>query len=67
MRTFSPLAIARIKLRISNIVGEEETACAERSATVEVVYIEITGDTENQNNNDTADQSNDADMNDENA
>lgn len=37
MRTFSPLAIARIKLQISNIVGEEEIACTERSASVEVV------------------------------
>lgn len=38
MRTFSPLAIARIKLEISQIVGKEEIACAERIENVEIIY-----------------------------
>lgn len=32
VRTFSPLSIARIKLRIAQIVGQEEIACAEKQA-----------------------------------
>lgn len=40
MRTFPPLSIAKIKLQISKMVGEEEVAIAERNAAVEIVYVE---------------------------
>lgn len=40
MRTFDQLTIARMKLQISQIVGKEEIACAERLANIQVVYIE---------------------------
>lgn len=46
MRTFPPLSIAKIKLQISQIVGQEEIDCAERNANVEIVYVENTIETE---------------------
>lgn len=48
MRSFPPLSIAKIKLQISKIVGEEEVACAERNAAVEIIYIENTNEAEKQ-------------------
>lgn len=39
MRRLSPLSIARIKLKIANIVGEEEIAWAEQNP-VEIIYID---------------------------
>lgn len=38
---FSPMAIARIKLKIANIVGEEEIAWAQES--MQIIYVEATG------------------------
>lgn len=38
MRTFSPLAIARIKFEISQMVGKEEIAQAARNENVQIVY-----------------------------
>ncbi|XP_011177194.1 uncharacterized protein LOC105208837 [Zeugodacus cucurbitae] len=38
MRTFPPLSIAKIKLQISQLVGNEEIALAERNANTEVYY-----------------------------
>lgn len=46
MRTFPPLSVAKIKLQISQIVGQEEIDCAERNANVEIVYVENTIETE---------------------
>lgn len=43
MRTFSPLAIAKIKLQISQIVGYEEISIAERHASshhIECAYVD---------------------------
>ncbi|XP_039961007.1 uncharacterized protein LOC120775079 [Bactrocera tryoni] len=39
MRTFPPLSIAKIKLQISQLVGNEEIALAERNANTEVFYL----------------------------
>lgn len=39
MRTFSPVSIAKIKLKISQIVGEEEIVCAEKNAAAEEFYL----------------------------
>ncbi|XP_014091883.2 uncharacterized protein [Bactrocera oleae] len=39
MRTFPPLSIAKIKLQISQLVGNEEIALAERNANAEVFYL----------------------------
>lgn len=41
MRTFSPVSIAKIKLKISQMVGEEEIACAEVNAAAGVGFIYI--------------------------
>lgn len=47
MRTFSPLSVAKIKLKISQLVGEEEIANAENAEShVEFVYIESPRTTE---------------------
>lgn len=40
VRKFSPLSIAKIKLKFGNIVGEEEIAWAEEQARLQVIYIE---------------------------
>uniref|UniRef100_A0A034VDA4 MADF domain-containing protein n=1 Tax=Bactrocera dorsalis TaxID=27457 RepID=A0A034VDA4_BACDO len=39
MRTFPPLSIAKVKLQISQLVGNEEIALAERNANTEVFYL----------------------------
>lgn len=45
VKTFPPLSIAKIKLQIATIVGQEEIACAERNAsaiqTVQLINYEI--------------------------
>lgn len=50
VKTFPPLSIAKVKLQIANIVGEEEIACAERNAsaiqTVQLINYEIVQPTE---------------------
>lgn len=42
VRKFTPLAIARIKLKIAQIVGEEEIAWAEEAARVQSIqYLDV--------------------------
>lgn len=42
-RKFSPLSVARLKLKISQLVGEEEIAWAEDVARTQVIYVEAPG------------------------
>lgn len=50
LRTFPPVSIAEMKLKIAQLVGEEEIALARRNAATQFVYISQPGDGTGLNN-----------------